>query len=74
MPPKLLNYLIIVWSVVCLSGLAIFMFETYGPGSDVNSPAYLESPLVTIGFWLAVWIMPTIILVLAARRHKSSDD
>lgn len=74
MPPKLFRYLIIVWSVVCLSGLGIFLFEKYGPGSEVNMTAYLESPLLTVAFWFIVWMIPSAVMMLAARRQRDDDD
>lgn len=73
MPPKLFKYLILVWAVVCLSGLGVFLFELYGPGSEVNSTEYLESPLTTLGFWLVMWLVPTVILLIAARRQGDGD-
>lgn len=72
MPPKLFTYLIVVWTIVCFSGLGIFLFELYGPGSDLNAPAaYPQSPLITAGFWLMMWLLPTIVMVIAARRQEN---
>jgi hypothetical protein len=72
MPPKLFNYLIIVWLVICASGLGVFLFEMFGPGSDVNSPSNLQHPAITVGFWLFLWLVPTIIMEIARRRQE--DD
>lgn len=74
MPPKLFSYLIIVWSVICVSGLGVFLFEMYGPGSDVNAPANLEHPAITVGFWVFVWIVPVVIMIVARRRQQDSSE
>ncbi|RJQ45687.1 MAG: hypothetical protein C4534_04090 [Gaiellales bacterium] len=74
MQPKLFYYLIAVWSVACASGLGIFLFEMYGPGSEVSATVNLENPLVTVGFWLVVWALPAAVLALAARRRKRGGD
>lgn len=71
MPPKLIRYLILVWTIVCFSGMAVFLFEMYGPGSEVNSNAYLESPLTTIGFLMVMWLVPTVVLLIVALRQGS---
>ncbi|MHB0914720.1 MAG: hypothetical protein ACYC5A_05160 [Thermoleophilia bacterium] len=71
MPPKLFTYLIIVWAVVCFSGLGVFLFELYGPGSDLNSPANQQNPMVTAVFWLIMWLAPTVVMVIAARRQDN---
>ena len=72
--PKVFLYLIIVWTLICVSGLGVFLFEMYGPGSDVNSPNQLESPVFTAGFWVFLWIVPVIVLIVLSRRQKNGQD
>lgn len=66
-------YLIIVWTVVCVSGLGVFLFEQYGPGSEAGMTQTLDSPLVTAGFWLFVWSVPATVLLFIGRRGGGQD-
>lgn len=69
--PKIYLYLILVWSVVCASGLGIFLFQNFGPRIS-DEPDYGGGALaVTIFFWLIVWAAPSIILAVRGRRQKA---
>ncbi len=68
--PNIYRYLIIVWSLACVSGLGIFLFQVFGP-RITNEPAYSGFALaVTIGFWVVAWAGPTTILAVRGRREK----
>ncbi|MCL6106637.1 MAG: hypothetical protein M1309_04735 [Actinobacteria bacterium] len=59
--------LIIVWSVICLSGAGVFLFEAVGPGSDGSGAIF---PLaITIGFWVLLWLAPVGFLALFGRQR-----
>ena len=58
--------MIIVWSVVCLSGLAAFLFEMLGPGIG-DSPVDSRDIAVSLGFWVLAWLVPVLILLFWGR-------
>ena len=59
--------LIIVWSVVCLSGLSAFLFEMLGPGTS-DSAVDSAAIAVTLVFWAVVWFVPVAVLFFIGRR------
>ncbi len=68
--PKNYFYLIIVWSIVCASGLGIFLFQALGPALP-DEPAYTGTALaITVIFWIIVWALPSAILFFRGRREK----
>lgn len=71
--PKFFKHLILVWTVVCVSGLSIFLFQVFGPGIETQT-AYEGSSLVTsVVFFIFLWIVPVGVLVAAGRRQKDSN-
>lgn len=70
MAGKIRNGLIIIWSVVCFSGAAAFLFEMLGPGSGI-SPVDSRTIAVTLGFWLLVWAGPVAALLLFGRAGSA---
>ncbi len=61
-------WLIIVWSLVCASGLAIYLYQFFNPiipvpGQQVGD---LAAPLA---YWAIVWTVPVVILALQGRRR-----
>lgn len=68
--PKVFLYTIIVWSIVCASGLGVFLFQAYGPPIFIG-PAYSTAAVaVTAVFWVIAWAMPVGILAILGRRQK----
>jgi len=68
--PRTYLYLILVWSLVCASGLGIFLFQNFGPRID-NEPGYTGAALaVTVVFWLVAWAVPVIFAAVRGRRQK----
>ncbi|MBI5869711.1 MAG: hypothetical protein HZB44_01955 [Actinobacteria bacterium] len=68
--PKPFLYIIIVWSIVCASGLGVFLFQVFGP-SIVIEPTYSTAAVVvTVVFWVIAWALPVAILVIRGRRQK----
>ena len=68
--PKIYQYIIIVWSVACASGLGIFLFQVYGP-RITNEPQYSAADVaVTALFWLIVWAAPVVFLAIRGRGRK----
>ncbi len=65
-------YLIVVWSIICASGLAIFLFQIFGPSIDIagDSSDTALSPLVAVGFWIFLWAVPVLIITLMSRRQE----
>ena len=59
--------MIIVWSVVCLSGLVAFLFEMLGPGTG-DSSVDGAAIAVTLVFWAMVWFVPVAVLFFIGRR------
>jgi len=68
--PKFFQYLIIVWTVVCLSGLGIFLFELYGPQLTPQTAYQGTGVLTTLGFFLFLWGVPVGTLATIGRRQK----
>lgn len=68
--PKLFLYIIIVWSIICASGLGIFLFQVFGP-SIYAEPVYDAAEVaVTAVFWVIAWAIPVAILAMRGRRQK----
>jgi len=68
--PKLYRYLVIVWSVVCASGLAIFLFQVYGP-RITNEPQYSVADVAASALILFIaWAVPVAILAIRGRRQE----
>ncbi len=68
--PKLYLYLIIVWSVICASGLGVFLLEVFGPSLSVDgSDSAAINPAVGIAFWLFLWVAPVTVITIVSRRH-----
>ncbi len=60
-------WLIIVWSVICASGLAIYLLQAYRPVIPGDTGDFFDISTAA-GFWLFVWVVPTAILAIAGRR------
>ncbi|MHB9054114.1 MAG: hypothetical protein ACYC5F_09075 [Thermoleophilia bacterium] len=69
--PRTYLYLILVWSLVCLSGLGIFLFQTFGPRIDVEAGYTGLGLAVAIGFWVVAWAIPVSVLYIRGRRQKA---
>ena len=65
-------YLIIVWSLVCASGLAVFLFQVYGPSADIagDTGGPVMSSAIAVGFWVLLWAVPVVILTFVRRRRE----
>ena len=68
--PKPFLYIIIVWSVVCASGLGIFLFQVFGPSIVIEPTDSSATVAVTVGFWMIAWALPVTILMVRGRRQK----
>lgn len=69
--PKTYLYLIIVWTLVCVSGLGIFLFQTFGPRIPVE-PDYTGAALAAaVFFWVIAWAIPVGVLFFRGRRQKA---
>lgn len=63
-------YIIIVWSIVCASGLGVFLFQAFGPSIYVE-PSYSTAEITVTGvFWVIAWAIPVTILAIRGRRQK----
>ncbi len=65
--------MIVVWSVVCAAGLAIFLFQILGPGFQ-DEGAGPPDVAVTVGFWVLVWFAPVLWLFLKGRGHSGEPE
>ncbi|MHB9112243.1 MAG: hypothetical protein ACYC4D_06410 [Thermoleophilia bacterium] len=68
--PKPFLYIIIVWSVVCASGLGVFLFQVFGPAIAIEPTYSIAAVAVTVAFWVIVWALPVAIMVIRGRRQK----
>jgi hypothetical protein len=66
--PKPYFWLIIVWTIVCASGLAVFLFQIYRPILPVSDAS--SGVGVAVGFWVLAWLAPTLIIAIAGRRRR----
>lgn len=67
---KHIFWLIIIWSVICASGLAIYLFQVFKPimpGTSVDSFDIGSA----IGFWILVWALPVGLLAYIGRRKRN---
>jgi len=68
--PKPYLYIIIVWTIVCASGLGVFLFQVFGPSIFIE-PAYSNAAVAaTIVFWVIAWALPVAVLAMLGRRQK----
>lgn len=68
--PRFFQYLILVWSVICVSGLGIFLFQIFGPQITPQT-AYEGTGLLTaVGFFIFLWAVPVGTLAAIGRRQK----
>ncbi len=60
--------LALVWTVVCISGLSIFLFQFYHPAL----PGYggTSGVGITIVFWFLAWAVPMAAILFAGRRKE----
>ncbi|MHB8792732.1 MAG: hypothetical protein ACYC6O_05285 [Thermoleophilia bacterium] len=68
--PKSFLYIIIVWSVVCASGLGVFLFQVYGPSIAIEPTYSTAAVAVTVAFWVIGWALPAAVLVIRGRKQK----
>ena len=68
--PKPFLYIIIVWSIVCASGLGVFLFQVFGPSIAIEPTYSTAAVAVTIAFWVIAWALPVAILKIRGRRQK----
>lgn len=61
-------YIIIVWSIVCVSGLGVFLFQVFGPSIFIEPVYSTAAVAVTVVFWVIAWAMPVAILAIRGRR------
>lgn len=71
--PKIFQTLIIVWTLVCLSGLGIFLFQIFGPSIVPQTGYDNRSLTLAIIFFGFLWLIPVAIIVVAGRRHGSGN-
>ncbi|MHB8858498.1 MAG: hypothetical protein ACYC6Z_03300 [Thermoleophilia bacterium] len=69
--PRTYLYLILVWSLVCASGLGIFLFQTFGPRIDVEADYTGLGLAVAVAFWVLAWALPVSVLFVRGRRQKA---
>lgn len=67
--PKPYRLLIVIWTLVCASGLAVFLFQVFYPVIPIAAEEK-SVPFEALAYWFIIWIVPVIILVAAGRRHK----
>jgi hypothetical protein len=64
-------YLVLVWSLICASGLGIFLFQTFGPRIDIGGgDDGALNPAVAVGFWVFIWAAPVLVLTIVSRRRE----
>jgi len=69
MARKTLLQLVIAWSVVCASGLGVFLFEIFGPRFSIGADEQpYASPLLAIGFWIFLWAVPIAAIAIISRQ------
>ena len=69
--PKSFLYLILVWTIVILSGLGIFLFQMFGPRIDVEPDLTGAALVSAIAFFIVAWAIPVGVLVAVGRRQKA---
>ncbi|MBE0428558.1 MAG: hypothetical protein IBX61_01645 [Thermoleophilia bacterium] len=62
--------LIIVWSVVCASGLGIFLFQIFTPAVPPQTGYDSGKLALAIGFFFLLWSVPAGLIWAAGRRQK----
>jgi hypothetical protein len=61
-------WLIIVWSVICASGLGIYLYQFFDP--IIPSPGRNTGDLaLPVTFWVIAWLLPSLIMALAGRKR-----
>lgn len=60
-------WLIIIWSIICASGLGIYLLQVYKPIIPGTSGDFFDISSA-IGFWIFVWIVPAGLLAFIGRR------
>ncbi len=68
--PKFFQYLIIVWTVVCASGLGIFLFQIFGPQIEPQTAYDGTGVLTAVGFFIFLWVVPVGTMTFVGRRRK----
>ncbi|MHB0866349.1 MAG: hypothetical protein ACYC29_01765 [Thermoleophilia bacterium] len=71
--PKFFKNLILVWTVVCASGLGIFLFQIYGPALEPQTTYEGTGVAMSVGFFVFLWLVPVGIMTVAGRRRKDRD-
>jgi hypothetical protein len=66
--PKPHFWLIIIWSVVCASGLAVFLVQIYKPILPVSPDS--SGVGVSVAFWIFIWFVPSLIIAAAGLRQR----
>lgn len=60
-------WLIVVWSIICASGLAVYLLQAYMPIIPETAEGQ-PSMGVSVAFWIIAWIVPTLMLAYSGRR------
>ncbi|MEW6020098.1 MAG: hypothetical protein AB1760_18730, partial [Pseudomonadota bacterium] len=69
--PKAHQILIIVWSLACVSGLGIFLFQIYGPAITPQTGYDGRGLTFAVSFFVFLWAVPVGVVYTLGRRQKS---
>ena len=67
------RYLIVIWSLVCASGLIVFLFQALGPSIYPQTGYDTGKIAMAAGFFLFLWLAPVAILLLAGSRGNDTE-
>jgi len=62
-------YLIIVWSLISLSGVSIFLFDALGPAAVPEAEGVIN-PVMAVVFWGIMWFIPVVVMAIVGRRQR----
>jgi hypothetical protein len=66
---KQFKYLIIVWSLISLSGVSIFLFDALGPAAVPEAQGAID-PVMAVVFWGIMWFIPVVVMAIIGRRQR----
>lgn len=72
--PKPFLYLIIVWSLVCVSGLGIFLFQLMGPSITPQTGYDSRGLALALVFFALLWAAPVAVVSIKGRRQAREKD
>jgi hypothetical protein len=67
----LFRLLILIWSLACVSGLGIFLFQIFGPSLVPQTGYDGRGITLAIAFFAFLWIVPVGVIAAVGRRQRN---